>query len=60
MKNVRITFEYYHVDPSDIVVYQLIMEYLVFYVNLGNNFRLKSGYCIDTHQPDIPYFVTYR
>ena len=45
MNNVRIPFDYYNDDPSDIIGYQYITDHLVSDVNMGDNFRINVRHC---------------
>ena len=44
---------------NDLVGYQQITRHMIFYVNLGENFRRKAQYVADGHKTDTPSSVTY-
>lgn len=48
--NVRVAFEEFDGDPSNLVGYTQITGHLVFDVKLGENFRRKARFCADGHK----------
>eukprot|EP00978_Attheya_sp_CCMP212_P034040 scaffold140628_cov38-Attheya_sp.AAC.1 len=59
MKNIRIAFEEYDVNPEELIGYEEITGHLVFNVKLGENFRRKARFCADGHKTGAPSSVTY-
>ena len=59
MDNVKVAFEIYGGNVSDLIGYKEITGHLVFDVKLGENFRRKARYCADGHKTDTPASVTY-
>ena len=59
MKNVRVAFEEYQGDISDLKDYEHISGHLIFDVKLGENFRRKARYVADGYKTSTPSAVTY-
>ena len=58
MKNVRIAFEVYEGNVSDLVGYQEIGCHLIFDVKMGENFRRKARLVAGGHKTSTPTSLT--
>lgn len=59
MKNVRIAFEVFEGDISELKNHEFISGHLVFDIKLGENFRRKARYVADGYKTSTPSAVTY-
>jgi len=59
MKNVRVAFEEYDGNISDLVRYKKLDMHMIFDVNMGENFRRKARLVADGHKTDSPATITY-
>ena len=59
MKNVRVAFELYNGDPTNLKGYKSVGTHLIFDIKLGENFRRKVRCVGDGHRTDTPASVTY-
>ncbi len=59
MKKVRVAFEEYDGNVSDLVGYKKLDMLMIFDVKMGENFRRKARLVADGHKPDSPATITY-
>ena len=59
MSNVKVAFEEYNGNPSELIGYQEIKWHMVFDVKLSENFRPKARYVAEGHTTKPPKAVTY-
>jgi len=59
MKNVRIAFEVFEGDVSELKDHEHISGHLIFDIKLGENFRRKARYVADGYKTSTPSAVTY-
>ena len=59
MSNVKVAFEEYNGNPSELIGYQEIKCHMVFDVKLSENFRRKAQYVAGGHTTKPPAAVTY-
>ena len=59
MKNVRISFEVYDGDISDLKEYQKINCHMIFDIKMSENFRRKARMVAGGHQTETPPTLTY-
>ena len=59
MKNVRIAFEQYDGDISDLIGYQNINCHIIFDIKMGENFRRKARMVAGGHTTSTPSSITY-
>ena len=59
MKNVRIAFEVYDGDISDLKEYQKINCHMIFDIKMSDNFRRKARMVAGGHQTETPATLTY-
>ena len=58
-KNVRIAFEVFEGDVSELKDHEYISGHLIFDIKLGENFRHKARYVADGYKTSTPSAVTY-
>ena len=59
MKNVRVAFEEFEGDISELKDYECISGHLIFDIKLGENFRRKARYVADGYKTSTPSSITY-
>ena len=59
MKNVRIAFEEYAGETSDLIGYQKVQCHMIFDIKFGENFRRKARMVAGGHTTDTPASLTY-
>ena len=59
MKNVRIAFEVFEGDISELKDHEHISGHLIFDIKLGENFRRKARFVADGYKASTPNAVTY-
>lgn len=59
MAKVRVAFELYEDDVSQLVGHQQITTHMIFDVKLGENFRRKARLVADGHKTETPTSLTY-
>jgi len=59
MKIVRVAFEEYDGNVSELVSYKKLDMYMIFDIKMGENFRRKARLVADDHKTDSPATITY-
>lgn len=60
MRNVRVIFQLFNNDPTNLKRYKSVNVRLIFEIKLGENFRRKVRCVGDEHKTDIPSLVAYN
>ena len=59
MVNVRLALETWETNEEKLIGYQKIRCHMIFYVNIGGNFRRKARYVAGGHTTETPASLTY-